>query len=58
LCDSLREWQQREHEADEDLTAGRVTRHESDEQFLAALDERRKLSPTFPVMARWVRAAA
>ena len=28
-----REWQPREHEADEDLTAGQVTRYESDEQF-------------------------
>lgn len=37
-----REWQQREHEADEDIAAGRVTRYESDEQFLAALDERTK----------------
>lgn len=37
-----REWQQREHEADEDLAAGRVTRYENDEQFLAALDERTK----------------
>ena len=36
-----REWQ-REREADEDLAAGRVTRYESDEQFLAALDERPK----------------
>jgi hypothetical protein len=37
-----REWQQREREADEDLSAGRVTRYESDEQLLAALDERTK----------------
>lgn len=36
------EWQRREREADEDLLAGRVTRYESDEQFLAALDERAK----------------
>jgi hypothetical protein len=36
------EWQQREREADEDLAAGRVTRYEGDEQFLAALDERTK----------------
>lgn len=36
------EWQRREREADEDLAAGRVTRYESDEQFLAALDERTK----------------
>jgi hypothetical protein len=35
-------WQQREREADEDLAAGRATRYESDEQFLAALDERMK----------------
>jgi hypothetical protein len=34
--------QQREREADEDLAAGRVTRYEGDEQFLAALDERTK----------------
>jgi hypothetical protein len=37
-----REWQEREREADEDLAAGRVTRFESDEQFLAGLDERMK----------------
>lgn len=37
-----REWQEREREADEDLAAGRVTRFESDEDFLAALDERAK----------------
>jgi hypothetical protein len=36
------EWQQREREADEDLAAGRVTRFENDEDFLAALDERTK----------------
>ena len=35
-------WQHREREADEDLAAGRVTRYEGDEQFLAALDERMK----------------
>jgi hypothetical protein len=35
------EWQAREREADEDLTAGRLTRHESDEEFLAALRARR-----------------
>jgi len=37
-----REWQQREREADKDLASGRVTRFESDEDFLAALDERTK----------------
>ena len=37
-----REWQKREREADEDLAAGRVTRFEGDEDFLAALDERTK----------------
>jgi hypothetical protein len=37
-----REWQQREREADNDLATGRVTRFESDEEFLAALDERTK----------------
>ena len=37
-----REWQEREREADEDLAAGRVTRFESDEDFLAELDERTK----------------
>lgn len=37
-----REWQQREREADKDLTAGRVTRFESDEEFLAELGERTK----------------
>ena len=35
------EWQAREREADEDLAAGRFTRHESDEAFLAALRARR-----------------
>jgi len=37
-----REWQTREREADDDLAAGRVTSYESDEEFLAALDERVK----------------
>ena len=37
-----REWQEREREADKDLAAGRVTRFESDEDFLAELDERTK----------------
>ncbi|HET9677834.1 MAG TPA: hypothetical protein VFP21_10065 [Solirubrobacterales bacterium] len=37
-----REWQQREREADEDLATGKVTRFESDEEFLMALDERTK----------------
>lgn len=37
-----REWQERECEADADLAAGRVTRFESDEDFLAELDERTK----------------
>jgi hypothetical protein len=37
-----REWHTKEHEADDDLAAGRVTRYESDEEFLAALDERTK----------------
>ena len=37
-----REWQQREREADKDLAAGRATRFESDEDFLAELDERTK----------------
>ncbi len=37
-----REWQAREREADEDRAGGRVTRYESDEEFLAALDERMK----------------
>lgn len=35
-------WQEREREADEDLAAGRVTRFESDQDFLAELDERTK----------------
>ena len=34
-----REWQAKEREADEDLAAGRFTRYESDEEFLAAFDE-------------------
>lgn len=37
-----REWQEHEREADADLAAGRVTRFESDEDFLAELDERTK----------------
>jgi hypothetical protein len=37
-----REWQEREREADKDIAAGRVTRFESDENFLAELDERTK----------------
>ena len=37
-----REWQENEREASEDLAAGRSTRYESDEDFLAALDERMK----------------
>ena len=36
------EWQAKEREADEDIAAGRVTRFESDEAFLAALDARMK----------------
>ena len=35
-------WQAREREADEDLAAGRTIRHESDEEFLNALDQRMK----------------
>jgi AbrB family looped-hinge helix DNA binding protein len=34
-----REWQAGEREADADIRAGRVTRHTSDEEFLASLDE-------------------
>ena len=37
-----REWQEREREADKDLAAGRVTRFESDGDFLTELDERTK----------------
>jgi hypothetical protein len=50
-----REWQQREREADEDLVADRVTRYESDEQFLAALDERTKIHAGQPHII-WRRA--
>jgi antitoxin MazE len=32
-------WQDAEQEADDDIAAGRVERHESDEAFLAALDD-------------------
>jgi AbrB family looped-hinge helix DNA binding protein len=35
-------WQAKEREADEDLAAGRFERFKSDEEFLAALDERMK----------------
>src|SRR5215470_6963542 len=48
-----REWQQREREADKDLASGRVTRFESDEEFLAALDER--TMPTREVLASFWR---
>lgn len=34
------EWQAGEREADADIAAGRGTRYDSDEEFLAALDER------------------
>jgi hypothetical protein len=37
-----REWQAKEREADDDLAAGRGTTYESDDEFLAALDERTK----------------
>lgn len=37
-----REWRQKEREADADLAAGRFDRYETDEDFLAALDERMK----------------
>jgi hypothetical protein len=35
-------WQAREREAEADLAARRMTRHESSDDFLAALDERMK----------------
>jgi len=34
------EWQRREHDAEADKSAGNVDRYSSDEEFLAALDER------------------
>jgi hypothetical protein len=37
-----REWQEKEREADDDLTAGRATAYDTDTEFLAALDERTK----------------
>jgi hypothetical protein len=37
-----REWRRKEAEADADIAAGRGIRYESDEEFLAALDERTK----------------
>ena len=37
-----REWQDKESEADADLAAGRTSRYETDDTFLAALDERMK----------------
>lgn len=36
------EWQARERQADNDLEAGRATGYASDEELLAALDERTK----------------
>lgn len=38
----MREWQTKEREADDDRAAGRVSRYETDEDFLTALDERTK----------------
>jgi hypothetical protein len=37
-----REWQAKEREADEDVAAGRRTTYASDDELLAALDERTK----------------
>jgi hypothetical protein len=37
-----REWQQREREAERDLAADQVARFESDDDFLAEVDERTK----------------
>lgn len=37
-----REWQAKEREADDDRTAGRVSRYENDEDFLTALDAHTK----------------
>jgi hypothetical protein len=36
------EWQTKEREAEDDRTAGRVTRYDSDDEFLATLEERTK----------------
>ncbi len=36
------DWQDKEREANDDIAAGRVTRYESDKEFLEALDERTK----------------
>lgn len=36
------EWQAKEREAEDDRTAGRVTRFDSDDEFLATLEERTK----------------
>jgi hypothetical protein len=43
-----REWQEKEREADSDLAAGKTTRYESNEEFLAALDERMKSADADP----------
>jgi hypothetical protein len=37
-----REWQEKEREADDDLSAGRVTSFDTDAEFLAALEGRTK----------------
>ncbi len=37
-----REWQARKREADDDIAAGRVSSYDTDDEFLAALDERTK----------------
>ena len=36
------EWQAKEREADDDLVTGRITRYDSNKEFLTALDERTK----------------
>jgi hypothetical protein len=36
------EWQTKEREAEDDRKAGRVTRYDSDDEFLAILEERTK----------------
>jgi hypothetical protein len=36
------EWQTKEREAEDDRKAGRVTRYDSDDEFLATLEERTK----------------
>lgn len=50
------EWQRKEREAEAEKTAGRADRYDSDDAFLAALDERSgRRMPTYDVLASFWR---